>query len=86
MSSILSTKMVKTRKPHRCFGCAREFPAGTEMRFDVCVDDGIFNCYLCKTCVDVVQDYGNELDDGFCFGDLRDDALEMEKRRNNKDD
>ena len=34
MSEVISTKVVKTRKPHVCFGCGREFPAGAQMRKD----------------------------------------------------
>ena len=76
VSYLLSSKWVKTRKPHRCFGCAREFPSSSAMLFEVCVDDGIFNLYLCETCDKVQQ----TLDDEFCYGDLREDALEMEGR------
>lgn len=86
MSSVLSTKWVKTRKPHRCFGCEREFPAGSEMRFDVCIDDGLFNCYLCETCTEVMQELGNTIGFEFCYGDLREDTLEMERRRKAEDD
>ena len=49
MSEVISTKVVKTRKPHVCFGCGREFPAGTEMRKDFVVDVKAFSCYLCGT-------------------------------------
>lgn len=79
MSNVISAKWVKTRKPHRCFGCAREFPAGSEMRFDVYVDDRISNAYLCETCIEVIQEYGNDLGFEFCYGDLKDDALEWEE-------
>lgn len=74
MSIEIRNKKVTTRKPHRCFGCGRTFPTGTQMDFSVFVDDGIFNCYLCKSCQKVAYDIGDE----FCFGDLLEDALELE--------
>ena len=76
MSILISSKKVKTRKPHYCFGCARKFPAGTKMQYNTVVDDNIFNTYICQTCLEVMDnmEYGDE----FCYGDLRDDALELE--------
>ena len=80
MSTILRNKIVKTRKDHCCFGCARIFPAGSEMEFSVVKDDDIFNSYLCKTCLQIMNKmvYGDE----FCFGDLSEEALEIEEGKN----
>ena len=77
MSTLISSKKVKIRKPHYCFGCARKFPKGTEMQYNTIVDDDIFNTYICPTCLDVIDsmEYGDE----FCYGDLKEDALELEK-------
>lgn len=78
MSRIISSKNVKIRKPHYCFGCAREFPKSTEMQYNTVIadDDYIFNAYICPTCLDVIDsmEYGDE----FCYGDLKEDALELE--------
>ena len=76
MSELISSKIVKTRKPHFCFGCAREFPKETKMQYNTVKDDEIFNTYICSTCLEVMNnmEYGDE----FCYGDLREDALELE--------
>ena len=37
---VLTQKLVKTRKPHTCFGCGRVFPAGTRMEFSTIADGG----------------------------------------------
>ena len=47
---ILSAKRVKTRKPHTCWGCARPFPAGTEMEVLTSTDDGLSSDYWCEPC------------------------------------
>ena len=77
MSELISSKIVKTRKPHFCFGCAREFPKETKMQYNTVKDDEIFNTYICPTCLEVINnmEYGDE----FCYGDLKEDALELEK-------
>lgn len=76
MSRLISYKIVKTRKPHFCFGCAREFPAGTSMEYDTVVDGEIFNIYICSTCQEIINhmEYG----DLYGYSDLREDALELE--------
>lgn len=76
MSTVLTSRLVKTRKEHRCFGCDRKFSAGTMMQRDAVVDDRMFTCHLCETCIKVV----NEQFDGeeFYEGQLRDRALELE--------
>lgn len=77
MSEILRSKIVKTSREHICFGCGRKFPKGTKMIFSVFIDDGLFNSYLCPTCREVT-DHMSYYDE-FCFGDLYDKALELEK-------
>lgn len=77
MSSIIAHKYVKTRKPHHCFGCAREFPKGSILNREAVEDGGtVFTAYMCPECEDYLQsaDYsGNE----FCYGDLREIVLEI---------
>ena len=31
MNTVLTEKIVRTRKPHNCWGCLREFPKGNEV-------------------------------------------------------
>lgn len=35
MAVVLTDKVVRTRKPHKCWGCSREFPKGTRMWLNV---------------------------------------------------
>lgn len=78
MSKILSTRESTIRKDRCCFGCAREFPKGTKMFVEAIADGGsVWSCYLCRTCKEIVSHLA--WDDEFGFGDLRDDALELEK-------
>lgn len=51
MTEVLTDKQVKTRKPHKCWGCLKKFPSGTTMRVVVSVDrDGINQFYFCQHC------------------------------------
>lgn len=79
----LTQKLVKTRKPHTCFGCGRRYPAGTTMEFAAIADGGtVNNSYLCETCMEVVAEISNE--SGYfeyCFGDLQENALSLEAER-----
>lgn len=77
MSDVVSSKIVKTRKDHCCFGCGRKFPAWTFMQKDFVVDyRDAFTTYLCETCQKICK---NTWRDEFGYGDLREEALEMEK-------
>ncbi len=67
MCQVLSSKMVKTRKPHRCFGCTRQVPVGTHILRVVSVDQGeASSAYWCSVCDRAVS---NELAAGgeACF-------------------
>lgn len=77
MSEVIGRKMVKTRKPHVCFGCGREFPAGTRMESSFVVDDKPWSCYLCKTCLKVEAELYPTWDE-YGLGELRERALEIE--------
>jgi hypothetical protein len=49
---------VKTRKGHRCVGCGRRLPSGTEMKINKYVmEDEIRNDYWCKTCQKYADKY-----------------------------
>ncbi len=68
----LTLKTVKTRKPHKCWGCAKEFPAGTLMTYSVSVDQREFSAaYWCKECEEILKSLEPwQLEDGFAFGEL----------------
>ena len=55
--SNFSEKIVKTRKPHECCVCGKEFPKGTEMVMQSTVIDGEGwrNCYICLPCIEMVR-------------------------------
>ena len=74
----LTLKTVKTRKPHNCWGCAKEFPAGTEMTYSVSVDQREFSsCYWCKDCEEILNSMEPwEYEDGFAYGELIEYAME----------
>ena len=74
MPEIVKSKTVITRKPHHCWGCTKEYPAGSEMACVVSVDGGVIGrAYWCNSCNDFLRKHGAEIDpwnDGFCYGDL----------------
>lgn len=52
--TILSDKLVKTRKSHHCFACDRVFQAGTQMHRQVNTLDGIVTVYTCAACIEIL--------------------------------
>ena len=62
---ILSKKIVKTRKPHRCFACWEMFDSGTEMEAGTYKDDGdIYTLYCCEICQNLLSEFpGSFIDD-----------------------
>ncbi|QNO18984.1 hypothetical protein [Caproicibacterium amylolyticum] len=71
MSEILHWENWTTRKPHRCFGCGKTYPAGSQMVNAAYEDDGsVDSCYWCKTCQEYMHryfEYGDETDFGEIF-------------------
>jgi hypothetical protein len=68
---ILSERNVKTRKEHKCFGCARKMPVGTQMQCTTSPDMGkLITTYWCKTCQEYWKEY-MQPDDEIAQGDLR---------------
>ena len=72
----LNDRTVKTRKPHQCFACLRQFPAGTDMRSTTIVDDesDMYTLYTCETCDDLIPKYKDvfaDNDGGFPEGCVR---------------
>ena len=51
------TKVVKTRKEHRCAGCYRRFPSGSKLTawtfLDASGDSGWCTWYICPVCTAV---------------------------------
>ena len=77
MAEILSSKTVKTRTSHICFGCGRRFATGTEMRRESVADGGtVFTAYLCDSCQAIQSDL--DWGDEFGEGELLECALEYE--------
>lgn len=51
MVEIIREGWIITRKPHHCWGCAREYPAGSRMNYSVSKDgDKIYDAYWCEVC------------------------------------
>lgn len=74
----LTLKTVKTRKSHKCWGCVKEYPSGTEMTYSVAVDQGYFStAYWCKECEEILDKLEHwETEEGFAFGELKEYAEE----------
>jgi len=75
LSTVLSAKVVTTRKPHVCWGCGIKYPPGTRMKAVTSVDGEIATDYWCLTCVEYWDRYMDP-DDVVMFGDLRVDDPE----------
>lgn len=72
MSDILRWQERKTRKPHKCFGCGKEYPAGSKMVNAAYVDGGsVFSDYLCPVCEEYMRrnfEPGDETGYGEIYG------------------
>lgn len=72
MTDFLQNKSVTTRKAHKCWGCGREFPKGSDLRYIVSVDQGEFgSSYWCEVCDECWNRQGYDTDDGINMGDMR---------------
>jgi len=73
MIDILEAKIVKLRKPCKCWGCRREFQAGQTIRKTTSVDEGVFAhaawCEVCEAVMDTINEVDKDL--GFCEGELK---------------
>ena len=83
MADTIGRKIVTTKKQHICFGCGRKFPKGTKMERSCIVDGTAWTCYLCPTCIEITSLM--HLGDDFGYGELREEALEREKRGHNNE-
>ncbi|MBE3039691.1 MAG: hypothetical protein IMZ62_12885 [Chloroflexi bacterium] len=80
---LLIHKKVKTRKPHKCWGCRRQYPAGATLTVCVQADGGtILRTYWCPVCQSIISGMDEyEQDDGFGYGELRDNTEDWEDQR-----
>lgn len=56
----IANKSVKTRKPHQCCGCRREFPKGATMWYTVgkwSDANGLICTYTCELCSEFAKEY-----------------------------
>lgn len=71
MSDILRWQERKTRKPHKCFGCGKTYPAGITMISAAYADGGtVDDCYWCGTCQEYMNRYferGDETNENGIF-------------------
>jgi len=68
----ISAETVKTRKPHKCWGCAREFPKGTMLQRIVNADGGtIYTTYWCPVCNEAWAAGDYDSDSTIDMGDLK---------------
>lgn len=69
---VLMDKLVKTRKPHQCFGCLREMRPGSMMKYLAAVDAGEFlSVYFCAVCDEYMSIYDFRSDDEIGEGELK---------------
>jgi hypothetical protein len=66
MAHVFSTKIVVTRKKHRCNACCRLFPEGTKMSVQRIANEGtIYSWYACETCDKLMGKFPDMFDDGY---------------------
>lgn len=64
-------RWVKIKKPRKCEGCLRDFPAGAAMSYTTGVFASVFfTRYLCPFCTKAVQDYCAEVDCEFDYNNV----------------
>ena len=70
---VLSDKKVKIRKPHKCWGCKRQYNKGDQLQKIDTVDQGLFlSSYWCDVCDALFNQVAHDWDDGYGYGELRD--------------
>ena len=72
MSRVIEIATVKTRKAHRCWGCGRDIPAGSQMQITSGVEDGRWwRTYWCQVCVAVTATWHQDDLDYLGLGDVK---------------
>jgi len=91
MNISLKHKIVKIRKPHRCYACSELFESGEEMMYLVSVFNGDFGTsYWCKPCDAYATKYWDDfMWDGVGEGEFKNEPQylkfkqEYDSKRNN---
>lgn len=73
--SHVSSKQVKTRSRHVCWGCGKTYPIGTMMERQTEADGGqVWSVYWCDICMDYMTSMPDWVEgDGIDFGGLMED-------------
>lgn len=67
----LKYKVVRLRKPRKCWGCMKQHEKGQLMRNSVAVDSGeIYSSYWCRPCDEYVNKFRENFDDGVSYGEF----------------
>jgi hypothetical protein len=75
-----ASKKVTTRKKHRCTGCMRAFPPGTNMeKYAGFFEGEFFHGYTCTTCQSILEYFRDRFEDGYDDGDIASVAIDIEK-------
>jgi hypothetical protein len=70
----MTDKKVVIRKDRKCNGCLCPLPKGSKIKYVVGIFDCFFDCYLCNTCAEYLDEYALEYeDDGYADGELVND-------------
>jgi hypothetical protein len=70
--NYIGAKIVKTRKPHLCWGCTKKFPLGSRMTAVTVADDVICTFYWCDECQTILDSLPMfEREEGWDEGQLR---------------
>ena len=71
--TVIDQATVRTRKPHRCWGCGRLYGPGTDMRTTVTADGGrLTRAYWCPICMTVMATWTPADLDSIPYGGVRD--------------
>ena len=75
---VIRDTIVKTRKPHKCWGCTVDLAVGSYVWASTSVDEGfIATVYWCSGCGEVIREMAAwEKEDGFSFGELKNRELQ----------
>jgi len=69
--NAISSKRVKIRKAHNCWGCTEIFTPPTEMGVVNCTDNGkIYSVYWCDSCQRILDDDPFAAGDEYEYGEL----------------
>jgi hypothetical protein len=68
----------KTRKDHRCWGCAEVIPAGSHAWYEAGKYDGDFYAdYYCDNCKSFLDEHHDYFEDGIHYGEIGDARKEF---------